>query len=152
MQFSTFALSALSIGSALAATSSHPVTTSSNHPATTSAAAGASSTGSVTVHVVKVGAANGTLAYFPNNIVAAKGDMVQFQFAPANHTVTQSTFDQPCEPLALHTNMTGFYSGFMPVAAGSTTTPAGASTGGPGQVLRGELGPVHGSPWIAIAL
>jgi hypothetical protein len=28
---------------------------------------------------------------------------------------------------------------------------AGASTGGPGQVLRGELGPVHGSPWIAIA-
>ena len=28
----------------------------------------------------------------------------------------------------------------------------GVSTVRPGQVLRGELGPVHGSPWIAIAL
>jgi hypothetical protein len=49
--------------------------------------------------------------------------MVQFQFAPANHTVTQSTFDQPCQPISLHTNTTGFYSGFMPVAASSTNTP-----------------------------
>lgn len=100
MQFSTFALTALSIGSALA-----------------------QSTGSVVVHVVKVGSANGTLAYFPNSITANKGDMVQFQFAPNNHTVTQSTFDQPCQPISLNSNVTGFYSGFMPVSATSTTTP-----------------------------
>lgn len=97
MQFSTFALSAMSLSSALAA--------------------------SVTVHVVQVGASNGTLAYFPNNIKAAVGDMVQFQFAPANHTVTQSTFDAPCQPIAMNSNVTGIYSGFMPVSASSTTTP-----------------------------
>jgi len=98
MQFSTFALSALSIGSALAASS-------------------------ITVHVVQVGAANGTLAYFPNNIKAAVGDMVQFQFAPNNHTVTQSTFDAPCQPIAMNSNVTGVYSGFMPVTASATETP-----------------------------
>jgi plastocyanin len=98
MQFTTLALSALSVGSALAANS-------------------------VTVHVVQVGAANGTLAYFPDNIKAAVGDMIQFQFAPANHTVTQSTFDNPCQPLAMHSNTTGVYSGFMPVSASATTTP-----------------------------
>ncbi|KAF8855665.1 Cupredoxin [Acephala macrosclerotiorum] len=97
MQFSTFALSAMSLSSALAA--------------------------SVTVHVVQVGAANGTLAYFPNNIKAAVGDMVQFQFAPNNHTVTQSTFDAPCQPIAMNSNVTGIYSGFMPVSASATTTP-----------------------------
>jgi len=96
MQFTTLALSALSIGSALA---------------------------DITVHVVKVGNANGTLAYSPNNVVAAVGDMVQFQFAPANHTVTQSTFDNPCQPIALHSNVTGVFSGFMPVAATAQMTP-----------------------------
>jgi plastocyanin len=97
MQFSTFALSAMSLSSALAA--------------------------SVTVHVVQVGASNGTLAYFPNNIQAAVGDMVQFQFAPLNHTVTQSTFDAPCQPIAMNSNVTGIYSGFMAVSASATTTP-----------------------------
>jgi plastocyanin len=75
------------------------------------------------VHVVQVGAANGSLAFFPDNISAAVGDMIQFQFAPNNHTVTQSTFDAPCQPIALHSNVTGIYSGFMPVTASSTTTP-----------------------------
>merc|ERR1719262_1786199 len=49
--------------------------------------------------------------------------MVQFQFAPNNHTVTQSTFDAPCQPIAANSNVTGIYSGFMPVSASSTTTP-----------------------------
>lgn len=92
MQFTTFALSALSIGSALAA--------------------------GTTVHVVQVGNANGSLSYSPNSVVAAVGDMVQFQFAPKNHTITQSTFDKPCQPIE-H----GIFSGFMPVAATSDTTP-----------------------------
>jgi plastocyanin len=111
MQFTSFALSALSIGSALAAT-------------TTSSAMASISTGQITVHVVKVGNANGTLAYSPNNIKANVGDMVQFQFAPNNHTVTQSTFAQPCQPIAMNMpGTTGFYSGFMPVSAATTTTP-----------------------------
>ncbi|KAH7419368.1 Cupredoxin [Cadophora sp. MPI-SDFR-AT-0126] len=98
MQFTSFVLSALSIGSALAQAG-------------------------VTVHVVRVGSMNGSLAYYPNNIKAAVGDMVQFQFAPNNHTVTQSTFDAPCQPIAANSNVTGIYSGFMPVSASSTTTP-----------------------------
>jgi len=96
MQFTSFALSALSVGSALAAT---------------------------TVHVVKVGNANGTLAYSPNTITAAKGDMVQFQFAPKNHTVTQSNFDNPCQPLSLHSDTMGVFSGFMAVSATATEIP-----------------------------
>lgn len=73
--------------------------------------------------MVRVGSMNGSLAYYPNNLVAAKGDMVQFQFAPANHTVTQSTFDNPCAPIASHSNITGLSSGYMPVSASAEMTP-----------------------------
>jgi plastocyanin len=97
MQFSTLAVSAF-IGSALAQTT--------------------------TVHDVTVGTNSGAIAYSPNSVTAAVGDMVQFQFAGGNHTVTQSTFDQPCQPIAMNSNVTGFFSGFMPVAAGSTDTAA----------------------------
>jgi len=100
MQFSTLALAALSIGSSLAATDAQ-----------------------VTVHVVRVGGTNGSLTFSPNNLVAPVGDMVQFQFAPANHSVAQSTFDQPCEPISANSNVTGIFSGFMPVSASSTNTP-----------------------------
>lgn len=48
---------------------------------------------------------------------------MQFQFAPKNHTVTQSTFDAPCQPISLHTNQTGVFSGFMPVGATDATIP-----------------------------
>ncbi|RDW74960.1 hypothetical protein BP6252_06102 [Coleophoma cylindrospora] len=101
MQFTTFALAALSLGLASAK----------------------SAASNVTVHVVKVGSSNGTLKYSPDNLTAAVGDMVQFQFAPANHTVTQSTFDQPCQPVAMNSNVTGIFSGFMPVSASATTAP-----------------------------
>ena len=138
MQFLSFALSALSISSALGM--SH--LTSSQHikdkkeerltplPAATTTTSSFISTGTgtssgqVVVHVVKVGNANGSLEYSPNNIKANVGDMVQFQFAPNNHTVTQSTFAQPCQPIALNSPGTvGFYSGFMPVSASATETP-----------------------------
>jgi plastocyanin len=66
---------------------------------------------------------NGSLTYWPDNIVAAKGDMVQFQFMPKNHTVTQSNFDNPCQPISMHSNVTGVFSGFMPVAADATDIP-----------------------------
>jgi plastocyanin len=72
---------------------------------------------------MRVGSTNGSLTFSPDNIKAAVGDMVQFQFAPANHTVTQSTFDQPCQPISLNTNNTGIFSGFMPVTASATEVP-----------------------------
>ncbi|KAG6917641.1 hypothetical protein DXG01_001748 [Tephrocybe rancida] len=60
---------------------------------------------------VSVGAA-GNFKYDPQFVTAAPGDIVNFVFHPKNHTVTQSSFDQPCVPLA-----GGFDSGFKPVAA-----------------------------------
>jgi hypothetical protein len=41
-----------------------------------------------------------------------------------NHTVTQSTFDNPCVPInKIQPNVTGIKSGFMPVAIGATELP-----------------------------
>lgn len=74
------------------------------------------------MQVVTVSSANGSLVYSPDNVKAAVGDMVQFQFVAGNHTVTQSTFDQPCKPInSVMSNVTGFHSGFMPVAASQAT-------------------------------
>lgn len=65
-------------------------------------------------------ARNGSLTYSPNKIVAQPGEFVQFQFLAGNHTVTQSTFDQPCQPISMHSNITGFHSGFLPAAASAS--------------------------------
>lgn len=72
-----------------------------------------------TVHVVSVGSTEegSALTFSPNNVQASQGDMIQFQFRAGNHTVTQSSFDQPCMPISMFTNNTGIYSGFQPVAA-----------------------------------
>lgn len=69
-----------------------------------------------------VSTSNNSLVYSPNNIKAAVGDMVQFQFVAGNHTVTQSTFDLPCHPInSVSPNVTGFHSGYMPAAAGAAS-------------------------------
>ena len=68
------------------------------------------------VHVVQVGGPNGALTYTPDNIQAKKGEVVQFQFNPKNHSVVQSNFANPCVPINnVQPNVTGFFSGFMPV-------------------------------------
>ncbi|KAG6360760.1 hypothetical protein INS49_011826 [Diaporthe citri] len=74
------------------------------------------------VQVVTVSTANNSLVYTPDNIKANPGEMVQFQFVAGNHTVTQSTFDQPCAPIStIQTNVTGFHSGYQPAAASKET-------------------------------
>ncbi|SJL05772.1 uncharacterized protein ARMOST_09108 [Armillaria ostoyae] len=73
---------------------------------------------SATVYDVQVGGANGTLVYDPEAISAQPGDQVVFHFNPKNHTVTQSSFADPCGP-----KEGGLDSGFMPVAANSTDSP-----------------------------
>ncbi|KAI9755482.1 MAG: swr complex subunit [Chaenotheca gracillima] len=94
--------------------------------AATSAPTGtASSSGGVSVHVVKVSNKNKELVFSPADIKAAAGDMVQFQFYPMNHSIVQSTFDQPCQPIADNSpGTTGFFSGFMPVKPTDTQMPA----------------------------
>ncbi|TGO35537.1 hypothetical protein BHYA_0155g00280 [Botrytis hyacinthi] len=65
------------------------------------------------VHTVVVGSSNTSLLLFtPQEITAKPGDKVEFQFHERNHTVTQSAFDSPCQPMANAIN-----SGFVPAAA-----------------------------------
>lgn len=49
------------------------------------------------------------LNFEPNNVVAEIGDVVQWEFLPANHSVAQSSFGHPCHPLA---GGSGFFPGF----------------------------------------
>lgn len=49
------------------------------------------------------------LGYNPESITANVGDVVEFQFMQKNHTVTQSTFAEPCKAME-----GGKDSGFMP--------------------------------------
>ncbi|KAJ8700775.1 hypothetical protein PTI98_003765 [Pleurotus ostreatus] len=73
-------------------------------------------------HKITVGA-DGQLVYSPANIQAAIGDTVTFEFRPKNHTVTQSNFNNPCQPLFDTTGKVGFSSGFMPVSPDATQFP-----------------------------
>ncbi|KIO32586.1 hypothetical protein M407DRAFT_50180, partial [Tulasnella calospora MUT 4182] len=68
-------------------------------------------------HDVIVGGAAG-LVYTPNQVWANKGDYVRFTFQFKNHTVTQSSFEKPCDPLK-----GGFDSGFMPVGMDDKNGP-----------------------------
>jgi plastocyanin len=54
-------------------------------------------------HVVVVGNLKNAKAvtFTPNTVTAAAGDTVQYQFASANHTVTQASgVDAPCKPVS----------------------------------------------------
>ncbi|EAU88846.1 hypothetical protein CC1G_01219 [Coprinopsis cinerea okayama7 len=65
---------------------------------------------------VSVGA-NGLL-FEPTSVEAEVGDVVVFTFYPKNHTVTQSTFDEPCTPAP-----NGAHSGFRFLEAVDEAAP-----------------------------
>lgn len=70
------------------------------------------------LHVVSVsGEGDWALKFSPENIQVPVGDMIQFQFRAGNHSVVQSNFDNPCEPISMHADAEGFYSGYQLVAA-----------------------------------
>ncbi|KAM0330204.1 hypothetical protein ACHAQA_004378 [Verticillium albo-atrum] len=81
-------------------------------PAAAAEAATASTSAIPGVHVVKVG--DGGLTFDPAEVTAAVGDVVEFHFWPMAHSVAQSSFDAPCQPL----NTTGFFSGPVQVQSG----------------------------------
>jgi len=58
---------------------------------------------------------NATNTYTPPTVPANVGDVIEFRFVGDNHTVTQSTFANPCMKMT----PPGADSGFMPVAAGA---------------------------------
>ncbi|KAH6667234.1 hypothetical protein B0J14DRAFT_438163, partial [Halenospora varia] len=61
---------------------------------------------------------NTGLRYSPNNITAKVGTAIEFNFFPNNHSVVQSSFANPCHPLA-----GGFFSSFVP----TKSSPSGTS-------------------------
>lgn len=63
------------------------------------------------IHRVFAGSttANNGLHFEPENVVAEPGDLMEFHFLPKNHTIVQSSYDKPCEPLA---GGAGIFSGF----------------------------------------
>jgi len=69
---------------------------------------------------VKVGE-NGGLTYNPDSVTAKEGDIISFQFVAKNHSVTQSSFSDPCTRLTTPT--LGIDSDFQPVSANATMVP-----------------------------
>ncbi|KAI0313664.1 Cupredoxin [Amylostereum chailletii] len=67
-------------------------------------------------YTVQVGLDNG-LTYTPPQLMAQPGDMVSFMFLTKNHTVTQSSFAEPCTSLP-----GGVDTGFIPVADPNSPT------------------------------
>lgn len=63
-------------------------------------------------HTVVAG--RGGLKFDPENVVAEVGDVVEWHFLPANHSVVQSSFGEPCQP----SSETSFFSGFFPTTEG----------------------------------
>jgi plastocyanin len=47
---------------------------------------------------VKVG--QGGNVFEPSTVTAQLGDQVEFQWVGSSHSIAQSTFDEPCQPLA----------------------------------------------------
>jgi len=84
-------------------------------------AAIASASAQTTYNVI-VGA-NLTVTYTPNVLTGVNvGDTIAFTFASKDHTVTQSSFGNPCSNLSA--DSTKFLdSGFFPVAANATELP-----------------------------
>ncbi|KAL0951022.1 hypothetical protein HGRIS_007763 [Hohenbuehelia grisea] len=73
------------------------------------------------VHKVVVGGP-GKLLFDPPHISAKPRDIIMFEFHQKNHTVTQSSFGDPCRKLSAN-GVDGWDSGFMPVADDATTFP-----------------------------
>ncbi|KAF6763859.1 hypothetical protein DFP72DRAFT_873608 [Ephemerocybe angulata] len=49
------------------------------------------------------------LTFDPTSVKAAEGDTIVFSFYPKNHSVTQSSFESPCETLSDNPADSGFY-------------------------------------------
>ncbi|KAI5122569.1 hypothetical protein M0805_004786 [Coniferiporia weirii] len=131
--FTNFKNAALAVGASLQAAASSSAVVASPSPTADSSATvteapatstPASTTGSssaaAATHTVIVGG-NSSLTFSPEEISAQPNDVVVFQFQSKNHTITQSSFPAPCQELGSTSATPGFDSGFMPVAANSTS-------------------------------
>lgn len=95
----SFALSAVAV-----ATLASAMPTSSSNPPPSLASR---SDPSRATHRVLAGF-SGKLLFEPQNIVAELGDLIEVHYLPKNHSVAQSSFAKPCEPI----NDDAIFSGF----------------------------------------
>ncbi|KAF3922613.1 hypothetical protein AA313_de0208348 [Arthrobotrys entomopaga] len=56
------------------------------------------------------------LLFTPEVVYQDVGQEIRFQFYPQNHSVAQSSFENPCTPLGGQSSSAGFFSGFNAVA------------------------------------
>ncbi|KAI1163702.1 hypothetical protein F5B18DRAFT_651455 [Nemania serpens] len=64
---------------------------------------------------------NGQLMFNPNNVTELIGTVVEFSYNPANHSIVQSSFDKPCQPIEREGG--GFVAPFVP----TQQTPSGVT-------------------------
>src|SRR5439155_20451380 len=69
---------------------------------------------------VDVGNEEGALIFEPDIVMASLKDVINFHFYPINHSVAQSSFEKPCEPLTGGVGQLPIFSGFLPVKSGKT--------------------------------
>lgn len=63
-------------------------------------------------HIIGVGD-DGLLAFSPARIQALVGDVVTFEVRSENHSIVQSSFEAPCQPLVREDGNLGFRSGLL---------------------------------------
>lgn len=68
--------------------------------------------------VIDVDVGKHGLVFEPATVTASIGDIINFHFYPINHSVAQSSFDDPCQPLTGGTGQIPIFSGFIPVKTG----------------------------------
>ncbi|XDG06708.1 hypothetical protein ABKA04_006323 [Annulohypoxylon sp. FPYF3050] len=61
---------------------------------------------------------DGNLVFNPNNVTELVGTVLEFEYNPQNHSIVQSSFDKPCQPLD-----GGFAAPFVP----TMQTPSGVT-------------------------
>ena len=92
----------------------------STPPLSTSAATATTTTAKVVD--VNVGNGEGALIFEPDTVIASVGDLVNFYFYPINHSVAQSSFEKPCQPLSGGVGHAPIFSGFFPVKSGESVS------------------------------
>jgi len=76
---------------------------------------------------VNVGNEEGALIFEPDVVMASLKDVINFHFYPINHSVAQSSFDKPCEPVAGGVGQLPIFSGFLPVKSGESVSSGTSS-------------------------
>jgi plastocyanin len=85
-------------------------------------ASAATATTTPKIFDVNVGNEEGALIFEPDAVIASLKDVINFHFYPINHSVAQSSFEKPCEPLAGGVGQLPIFSGFLPIKSGESVS------------------------------